>query len=402
MLGYSSLRKIAFFTMLLFVWFCMTADFQYGQEEDLLLKARKLYQKGYYDDALTILNQCIEKLRNIVAQKKKVAEAFYLIAKVYYTVGEDEEVEKSLKRVFETYPAFQKEENDIEFKSMVDKVRSTVAKTRIDPVQKDDTVQKEVEKKVEPVDTRVDEKSKTPDPVMAKEKKTETTIQPLKYDEEKKQTQVKKTVISKPVKKKKKKFPWLLVVGGVVVLGALAYFLLFKKEESKVTEVTVRIDMTFAATNLGCGHIIRVNGVEKLNEFMAFNVPGYDDYSLAKKINRTIYVTQAPGTMTIQHEVEADYIDYYSTQSTWIWGTDFDLVISDFNYQGDNPGAPALSENYFYTTVSPWETNPTDEWYRIESKSITIIAPTPTSVSSFKQKRVVIRTYRIEDIKNKK
>lgn len=371
MLGYSSLRKIAFFTMLLFVWFCMTADFQYGQEEDLLLKARKLYQKGYYDDALTILNQCIEKLRNIVAQKKKVAEAFYLIAKVYYTVGEDEEVEKSLKRVFETYPAFQKEENDIEFKSMVDKVRSTVAKTRIDPV-------------------------------MAKEKKTETTIQPLKYDEEKKQTQVKKTVISKPVKKKKKKFPWLLVVGGVVVLGALAYFLLFKKEESKVTEVTVRIDMTFAATNLGCGHIIRVNGVEKLNEFMAFNVPGYDDYSLAKKINRTIYVTQAPGTMTIQHEVEADYIDYYSTQSTWIWGTDFDLVISDFNYQGDNPGAPALSENYFYTTVSPWETNPTDEWYRIESKSITIIAPTPTSVSSFKQKRVVIRTYRIEDIKNKK
>lgn len=402
MFAYSSMRKIAVITMILFVSFCLAANFQYAQEEDLLLKARRLYQTGYYDEALTILNQCVEKLRNIVAEKMKVAEAFYLTAKVYYTVGEDAQVEKNLKKVFETYPAFKKEESDIEFKSLVDKVRSTMARPRIDQGQKDDTVQKEEEKKVEPVDTRVDEQSKTTETDMAKEQKTETTRQPSKYDAEQKQTRVKTTVIPKPVTKKKKKFPWLLVVGGVVVLGALAYFLLFKKEESKVTEVTVRIDITFAATNLGCGHIIRVNGVEKLNEYMGFNVPGYDDYDLAMKINRTIYVTQAPGVMTIQHEMAADYTDYYPSQNTWIWATDFDLAISDFNYQGDNPGAPTLSENYFYTTVAPWSDNPTDEWYRIESKSISVIAPTPTAGSRLKQKRVITKTYRIEDIRNKK
>jgi hypothetical protein len=175
-----------------------------------------------------------------------------------------------------------------------------------------------------------------------------------------------------------------------------------KKEESKVTEVTVRIDMTFAATNLGCRHIIRVNGIERLNEFMAFNVPGYDDYDLAMKINRTIHVTQSPGTMTIQHEMSADYNDYYPSQSTWIWGTDFDLMISDFNYQGDHPGAPTLSEYYFYSTVAPWNTDPTDEWYRIETKSISIIAPMPTSATTLRYKGVSTKSYRIKNIKNKK
>lgn len=392
MLGYSSMRKIALFTMILFVWFCMAADFQYAQEEDLLLKARKLYQSGYYDDALNILSQCIEKLQNIVAEKKKVAEAFYLTAKVYYTVGEDAAVEKNLKKVFETYPSFQKEENNLEFKSQVEKVRSSMTKTGKD----------QAERKIDPVDTGDDEKTAIPDPDTERDKKPVTIVKPLKVEDEKQNTETRKTVITKPVKKKKKKFPWLLVVGGVVVLGALAYFLLFKKEESKVTEVTVRIDLTFAATNLGCGHIIRVNGVEKLNEYMAFNVPGYNDYDLAMKINRTIYVTQAPGVMTIQHEISADYTDYYPSQETWIWGTDFDLMISDFNYQGDNPGPPTLSENYFYTTVAPWHENPTDEWYRIESKSISIIAPMPTSASRLKQRGVVTKTYRIKEIKNRR
>ena len=163
-----------------------------------------------------------------------------------------------------------------------------------------------------------------------------------------------------------------------------------------------KIDVTFAATNLGCRHVIRVNGIEKLNEFMAFNVPGYDDYSLAKKINRIIYVTQAPGTMTIQQEVSADYTDYYPSQNTWIWGTDFDLVIFDFNYQGDNPGIPTLSETTFYTTVAPWRVNPTDEWYRIESKTITIIEPVVPSANIIKRNEFSKTRYRIEDIKIKK
>jgi hypothetical protein len=135
---------------------------------------------------------------------------------------------------------------------------------------------------------------------------------------------------------------------------------------------------------------------------MAFNTPGYDDYDLAMKINRTISVTQAPGVMTIQHEVAADYNDYYSAQNSWIWGTDFNLMISDFDYQGDNPGAPSLSETSFYTTVAPWRIDPSEEWYRIESKSITIIEPIPVAASALRQKNVFTKSYRIENIKDRK
>ncbi len=42
-------------------------------------------------------------------------------------------------------------------------------------------------------------------------------------------------VIEKPGTKKKKKFPWLIVVGGIIVLGALLYFLVLKKPKFNLT-----------------------------------------------------------------------------------------------------------------------------------------------------------------------
>ncbi len=195
------LKRAGIFTLVLFCWFYLTPNFSFAQEEDELLRARKLYQQGYYDDAITLLNQCIDKLKSIVEQKKKVAEAFYLLAKVYFTVGEDDKVTSHLNKVFETYPTFEKEEADLEFKDRVDKARANfTAKTEAPPV------------------TEIKEQAEVP----------QTVVQTEPQQEEKMDQQV----IEKPVKKKKRKFPILLVLGGLVIAGVAAYFLLVKKSDS--------------------------------------------------------------------------------------------------------------------------------------------------------------------------
>jgi tetratricopeptide (TPR) repeat protein len=373
------LKKIGILTLVLFGWFCILPSFAFPQEEDALVKARRLYEQGYYDDAITLLNDYINKIKTVAEQKKNVARAFYQLAKVFFTVGEDEKVEENLKKVFEAYPTFQESESNLEFKELAEKLRSEISETT--------KAEAEVEKEKTPKVT---------------EEKTEVIIQPKIQAEVEKQPVEERKVIEHPSQKKKKKFPVLLVIGGLVVAGALVYFLLLnKKKESKITDVTVKIDIQFSATNLGCQHIIRINGVEKLNEFMAFNVPGSDDFDDAKKINRTIYHTLAPGVMTIEHEVKPAYIDYYPAQETWIWATEFKLAVSSYNYEGDNPGPPYLSESAFNTTVAPWHTNPADTWYRIESHSVSVIAPITGAVYSGNVKSGK-KVFDIRNIKTKK
>jgi hypothetical protein len=181
------LKKVGIFTLISFLFLITTTNYSFAKEEDVLLKARKYYQQGNYDESVKVLQKFIENLRAIVEQKKNVAEAFYLLAKVYYTVGEDSEVDKNLKKVYETFPSFYKEENDMEFKKKVMKIRKEMGLKNTIP-----------EKTVVTIKT---------------EKKIPT-----------------KKVVQKEGKKKKK-FPILLVVGGVVVLGVIAYFLLKKKED---------------------------------------------------------------------------------------------------------------------------------------------------------------------------
>jgi hypothetical protein len=105
-----------------------------------------------------------------------------------------------LQKVFETYPAFVKEEADFDFKARVDKARAEVEARRL--------AQKE---KKEPVPEVKEEKKK-----------------PAK-------------VIEAPAPKKKKKFPVLLVVGGIVVLGVVAALLLSGgKDDKKEEEFDIR------------------------------------------------------------------------------------------------------------------------------------------------------------------
>ena len=180
------IRRIGILTLVFFIGFSLSHQLSFAQDEsDELLKARRMYQQGDYEGAINLLVNFIDKLKAIVAQKKNVAEAFYLLAKVYYTVGEDQKVDENLAKVFETYPAFQKEETDLEFRDRVEKKRQEMASARVaGPTQP--VTQPEVETK----------------------------------PEEEKQ------VIAAPAKKKKKKFPILLVLGAAALIAVLVLVVL--------------------------------------------------------------------------------------------------------------------------------------------------------------------------------
>jgi tetratricopeptide (TPR) repeat protein len=195
----SILKKTGMLTLFFFIWFSVGVNFNYAQEEDDLFKARRLYQQGDYEGAISSLNDFINKFKADAARKKNVAEAFYLLAKVYFTVGEDDKVDDNLERAFETYPNFISEETDLEFKDRVTKVRTEMG-----------------------------------------EKKTEQTEVATPLVEKKKAPEEKK-VIAKPAKKKKKKFPVALVLIGTAVVGALLYFLVFKKKDD--TPADTRVDI---------------------------------------------------------------------------------------------------------------------------------------------------------------
>jgi len=200
------LKGAGMVTLFLFLFFIFSADFAAAQkEEDALLRARRLYQDGDYEGSIKLLSDFVSKLRAMVEQKKNVAEAFYLLAKIYYEVGDDTKVDENLRKCFETFPAFTMEEPNLGFKDRVNTIRKEVLE------------------------------SKTREPLP----ETET------YEEE---PTAEEKVIEQPAppkEKKKKKFPVLLVVGGIVVLGAVAALALGgKKKESEQERFDIRGNWT--------------------------------------------------------------------------------------------------------------------------------------------------------------
>ena len=191
-------------TLFFFMFFLFSADFALAnQEDDALLKARRMYQQGDYEGSIKLLGDFITKLRAMVEQKKNVAEAFYLLAKIYYEVGDDTKVDENLRKCYDTFPAFTMEETNLGFKDRVDRVRKEVleAKTQQQP----------------------EEEPTTEEMTPAPEKRV---IPQTRYPQ------------------KKKKFPVLLVVGGVVVLGVVLALVLKKKSSAAEEVFDIRGDWT--------------------------------------------------------------------------------------------------------------------------------------------------------------
>jgi len=192
MLSSGILRKTAIITLGIFLWFSLGSSFIWGRQgqEDAVVKARQLLRNGDYEGAIKLVEDYIAKIRVIAEQKKNIAEAYYIIAKIYFIVGEDQDSEANLRRVFETFPAFSIDEPDLTFRDRVNRVKEVVSAEQKANIEEKPVV-----------------KEKTP---------------------EKEQS----VAIGKAGEAKKRKFPWLIAAGVAVAGGALAVLLLNKKSSA--------------------------------------------------------------------------------------------------------------------------------------------------------------------------
>jgi len=283
MFDIKSIRRAGIFTLFFFVWFCFCADFNFAQKDDDLLKARRLYQQGDYEGAILLLTDFINKIKAIAAQKKNLAEAFYLLAKVYYTVGEDEKVDNNLNKVFENYPNYSTEETDLEFKDRVEKVRAGMAVAKLEP-----------------------------------DKEAAPQVVDKKKPEEKK-------VIIKPAKKKKKKFPIVLVLVGAVAVGAILYFLVFKKDDKEPEDTRFDIrgtwEWNWTSTDLGTsGYYYMTFTGSKANGIFTRSLGGAGTYTVSTNNYVSIIYNnislRANGTLQSNTSMNGDWDNNYN-YGTW-------------------------------------------------------------------------------------
>ena len=122
-----SVRHQSMVALFFFTWFCLVPASIRAGDEDPLDTARKLIQAGSYEEAARILGVYIEKIRAIAKQKNQVAEAYYLLAKMYYEVGDDQKCDDSLRAALKNNPEISQDEPNAGFSVRLDKIRAEVA-----------------------------------------------------------------------------------------------------------------------------------------------------------------------------------------------------------------------------------------------------------------------------------
>ncbi|MDI6804340.1 MAG: tetratricopeptide repeat protein [Bacteroidota bacterium] len=105
-----------------------------GVCEERLKEAEKKFYDGFFDEAITLLNQCLKE-PNIAQQER--AKAHELLAKVY--LGKDylDQAENALKKLLELVPTYSAnpERDTPTFVALVDKVKAEQPKPP-EPVEK--------------------------------------------------------------------------------------------------------------------------------------------------------------------------------------------------------------------------------------------------------------------------
>jgi formylglycine-generating enzyme required for sulfatase activity len=175
MIARGILKKGALLTLFFFICFTLTTHYNFAKDEDILLKARMLVNKGDFDGAIKELYEVIEKLKLIASQKQNLAEAYYLLARVYKIVQMESECKYHLKMALKVFPGFTIKESDPQLIEMMEQVKAELEKEK----------------------------------------------------------QEKEKIIVKPIeKKKKKKFPVLLVVAGIAAVGLVLVLMGKKKKDN--------------------------------------------------------------------------------------------------------------------------------------------------------------------------
>jgi formylglycine-generating enzyme required for sulfatase activity len=192
-----SIRPITFFILSVFICFTLTYENSFGQDESPLIKAQDSYRTKNFIEAIRVLEIFIKNIQNNQTENKRLAEAYYLLARINYDSGEDAKTDDFLKQALEANDQIGKRETNPDFK------------TRLDQVKKEWLEEKAAENEIVPEKTSGIEKVEETQPE-AQEK--EKPIQQLK---------------------KKKKFPWLLAILGIGAVAALIVLLGKKKNNTQ-------------------------------------------------------------------------------------------------------------------------------------------------------------------------
>jgi hypothetical protein len=199
-------------TILFFLWFITGPELlQASNGEDPLAEAESLYKEMQYEAAVKILDSFILVNENNGEMKAKVASAYYLKAKIYFDIDEkDPNIKTNLQKVFALDAEFTAAETNHDFVIIVEAVKN---EARTQAAEKVPEIVPEAAPQEAPQETKETEEQKI-------EKQPEQA--PVK-------------VIEKPTPKKKKKFPVLLVIGGLIAVGAVVYTILLKQKKYQLT-----------------------------------------------------------------------------------------------------------------------------------------------------------------------
>lgn len=128
----------------------------YAAPQDTIQKAAQFYNDMDYDAAIQTLDRFVKANKTNKDKYRELSEAHYLLAKIYFEVGEDFKiVDKNLHMVFTYSPSFNKTEVNPDFEARV-----AAVKKKVDIQHK--TTAAESPKKTEP--KKPEPKTATPQP----------------------------------------------------------------------------------------------------------------------------------------------------------------------------------------------------------------------------------------------
>ncbi|MCX6557669.1 MAG: hypothetical protein NTW95_09620 [Candidatus Aminicenantes bacterium] len=289
-------KLLALGTLVAFSFLVLFNDYVYSQAETPLSKAQALFFQGKYNEAVQVLDIYIGEIKAKPEQKSNLAAAWYLLANIYYEVGDDPKCDEALLKVFSTLPGFDRDASNYGFRERVMKAKAQLAGNL--PVAAETTTK----------------------PVIPQKKSEPKTVE--------QQPKVEPQAVEMPkqgasaVVKKKKKFPLLLVILGV---GAVVVLIVLLTKKKKLT-LTV---------NLGVGTIgfPGVTTIYTKGQVINYSYSSQADYgSLQVKLDNAVVSASGFVTMDRDHVLDVSAIKLTLTVSSpnggekWRVGTNHNIT----------------------------------------------------------------------------
>jgi len=179
-MGYLLIKRTTMVLLLTFFSMVITPYFSFGEaQSNEFEEAKQFYTDGDYGQSLDLFKRFIETNKGNEKLKNELIEAYYYQAKICFLGEEYGAMEEALKNLFKMSLKYSfSEENSADF------LRRAYAIQK--DVEQDEMERKQIEKE-------------------------------------------------RDAYRNKKKFPWLIVIGSVVAVGALVYFLTKKPKENTLT-----------------------------------------------------------------------------------------------------------------------------------------------------------------------